>query len=132
MGISPFDIYFISLANSLKTMFGIVASISFIMLILGTAVAYPLSNDECLVSEDDRDKIPTLIKKGIKILPWVVIAATFLAIFTPSSKTLAAMLVIPKLANSEIMSKDLPEAGKAMIEMAIEWMKAQTENLKTN
>ena len=131
MGISPFDIYFIGLADSLKTMFEAVAGISFIMFTLGT-LAYFFFNDEYMVSKDVRDRILPPLKKGIKILPWVVIAGAFLAILTPSSKTLAAMLVIPKLANSEIVSKDLPKAGKAMIEMATEWMKAQTENLKTN
>ena len=42
------------------------------------------------------------------------------------------MYVVPAIANSELVSKDIPEAGKELINLATEWMKSTAAGIKEN
>ena len=41
---------------------------------------------------------------------------TILSVFTPSSKTLAMMVVIPEIAHSKVVQQDLPDIYNAAVE----------------
>jgi len=64
--------------------------------------------------------------------PWipraasVFVVAVLLAVFAPSKQTFAAMYVLPALAKSEAVQKDLPE----VYGMAVDFVKKQLTNSK--
>jgi len=64
--------------------------------------------------------------------PWipraasVFVVAVLLAVFVPSKQTFAAMYVLPALAKSEAVQKDLPE----VYGMAVDFVKKQLTNSK--
>ncbi len=99
MGITPFEIYLVMQLDSLCVLFltlcmitGGVSAGSFIDLLINFA------------TEERR----TFLKKALKVstLLWAVFL--LLSVFTPSSKTVAAMYVVPKIVNNENVQK-LPD-----------------------
>lgn len=63
-----------------------------------------------------RGDMEKLLQRAAKIGGIAAVLFAITATFTPSSKTIAMMYVIPKLADSEVIKKDVPE----MYEMAKE------------
>lgn len=121
MNITPFDIYLVAIADNLSSAFNFFSFLS-----LGTsAISFMLS-----FRPDANDGFRLRMRKlaNRAIVSFFVCFA--FAILTPSSKTIAAMFVIPKLANSELVTKDIPDAGKAILGLATEWMRAQTKAIK--
>ncbi len=73
--------------------------------------------------------VPTTINDIVR--PWVpvvlgIVAAFFLmvATFTPSTKQMAAIIIVPKIANSE----KVQTVGNKLYDLAVEWM----DELKPN
>jgi len=112
MAISVMQIYLISQADSLITICGIsliiVGLVGLIMIFMGVS--------------DGNDK---LIKAGRKLLYWLSIPLA-ICIFTPSSKTLAAMYIIPKIADSTFMQQ-VPDKLNSL---ANEWLNKQIKDIK--
>ncbi len=61
-----------------------------------------------------------------KIVLTIAAISVLLAIFVPSTKQMAAIIVVPKIVNSEQV-QEMPEN---LIELANEWVKDKTESLK--
>lgn len=53
-------------------------------------------------------------------LPCVIVFG-LLATFTPTTRQLAAIILVPKLVNSEVVQRDIPQ----VYDLAVEWMKAK-------
>lgn len=124
MNITPLDIYLVSLADDLVKALGLVFVCS-VATIVVSGFSFIMAQD-C----SDRDDWQPLFRKAIRNAFITLLVSFSLIVVIPDSKTLAAMYIIPRLANSEIVSKDIPEAGKALIEMATEWMRTQTKSIK--
>ena len=104
---TPFTIYLWQLADSLKDLFGIAT------LIFGGIAAFVL-----FISFLDDDK--NSAKIGLVALLATLLSGAF-ATLIPSSKTIAMMVAIPAIANSEPIQKDLPE----LYQLAKEALKEQ-------
>ena len=52
---------------------------------------------------------------------YIAIVSVILCVITPNSNTIAAMYVVPALAKSQLVSKDIPDAGKAILKLATKW-----------
>lgn len=78
-------------------------------------VAGALSFFGMIVTADERPKN--------KLPFWLMIIFTTLGGLFPSSNTIATMVILPEIVNSEVIQKDLPEIYK----MAIEKLKAELE-----
>ena len=114
MNLTALDVYLVSLVGDLAGMFGIVAGLSIIACIL-FLIKY-LNDDGYRDEEAKRDL------RHVRSAATVLGLSIFLATITPSRETLAAMYIIPVVANSEFVSKDIPEAGKQLIKVAVKWM----------
>lgn len=115
MNLTALDVYLVSLVGDLAGMFAIVAGLSIIACILFLMKYF----DD---AEYDRYEKAKLDLKYVKRAATVLGLSVVLATLTPSRETLAAMYIIPAVANSEFVSKDLPEAGKQLIKVAVKWM----------
>ena len=114
MNLTAFDVYLVSLVGDLAGMFGIVAGLSVIACILFLIKYFD--------DADYRDEEAKRDLRHVRRAATVLGLSVFLATITPSKETAAAMYVIPAVANSEFVSKDLPEAGKHLIKVAVKWM----------
>lgn len=124
MNITPFDIYLVSLCGKTSDLLGI----SMMSGVAAMVVSAICAGVTCM--DDGNERLVSIFVKCLKRSAVFTCVALAAYTITPSSRTLAAMYVIPPLANSEIVSKDIPEAGKALIEMATEWMRTQTKSIK--
>lgn len=99
-----------------------------IALVLGVilAVVYVFS---VVSDETEKEKRATTIGGRVTLFLLTVASIFGLAVAaTPTSKEMAAILVIPKIVNNEQV-KELPEN---VIGLANEWIKAKSEQLTTN
>lgn len=105
-------IYLISICDEIKCGSAILVAVSLICLVLaGIAFVSALVTGE----EATASKIKPILIRWI-IAPLVV--CTVLSIFVPSSKTVAAMYVIPKIAQSETVQ----ELGQSVVDLAKAWI----------
>jgi len=99
MKIDPLLIYFWQLADTLRGCFWFIAIST---LIIGFIFLFcSLDDDYKVIRPDLRNFSKKLFISGFIFLS--------LAVLTPSSKTIAMMVVIPAIANSEVIQKDVPE-----------------------
>ncbi len=108
MQISPFLIYLWQLADNVHTLFVVIA-----ILMLLIAVG-------CIIETGISGK--SYIKGAWKAVAIAGVSA-LLAAITPSSKTIAMMVIIPSIANSSVIQKDVPEIYK----FAVDALKAQLQ-----
>ena len=110
MEITPFMIYLIGIVDNVHIMGVLVAAISGLVAIF-TTVGW-------LCVAEDEPKVSMSCFKVARI-SWIVIPVSIvLATMTPSSKTAAAMFVIPAIANNENVKK----VASGIYDLAVEWM----------
>lgn len=100
-------IYFWGQADSIRGLFVIIAVVS------GLATLFNL----LWKSLEDNDV------KIYKTPPALLIFSALFATLLPSPQTIAAMVIIPQIANSAAIQKDLPE----LYDMAVKKLKAELE-----
>ena len=117
MNISPLTIYLWQLADDFRSNAFIISMIALVVgviLIAGSAIA----------SMEPQDLTP---EKRKKIRCWGVVSCLFAGVFffantfVPSSKTIAMMVIIPKIAESSVVKQDLPD----LYDIAIKTLKEQ-------
>jgi len=123
MTISAFDIYLVALADK------IIPPASFIAF-SGLAVTVFL----CIIcfagfdiaSEAKRAKF------ALKITIPITIVCGFIAVFVPSSKTIAAMYVLPAIVNNEHIQNSTGNALEALENLTKEWLKDTVKSNDSN
>lgn len=128
MNISASDVYLISILDS-------VSSFSFTAAIISTIITCILFIASFLLILDNveyNNDVICILKGLAKKFLIASLASSFIYTFMPGTKTAAAMYVVPAIANSELVSKDIPEAGKELINLATEWMKSTAAGIKEN
>jgi len=100
--------------NFIRPFVGITASLSIILLLIRSVAKR---------TQDSDAKIFVQATKGVAKLAWVFIFMLPVAVAMPDTKTIAAMYVIPKITESDIIKKDLPE----IYDLAISKLKAELE-----
>ncbi len=128
MNISAFDVYLISILDSVSIFSFTVAIISTIITCILFIASFLLILDNVEYNNDVICILKCLAKKFLI----VTLASSLIYTFMPGTKTAAAMYVVPAIANSELVSKDIPEAGKELINLATEWMKSTAAGIKEN
>lgn len=58
------------------------------------------------------------------------VVCILIRLFTPTTKELAAFIVLPKIANSELVTTDIPDEAKELYGLAKEYLKSQVEDKK--
>ena len=99
MGITPFEIYLIMQLNSLCGLLLVLCVVTG-----GVSAGSFIEFLSVFTTEEKR----TLLKKVLKISVPLSIMSLLLFVFIPSSKTVAAMYIVPKIVNNENAQK-LPD-----------------------
>lgn len=81
----------------------------------------------CAMAKFDRDEDTAVqMLRIIRVTFQVAAIAILLRVFTPTKEEMAAIIVIPKIANSETVS----EIGDGMKTLAAEWLEELRPNKK--
>lgn len=110
---TPLQIYIWQQADSIRStcdFFGVFGFIG-IIAVAGSYVIKGLLHDE--------EGVQTAVPKFLPILWFVMLfgnLANLIAMLMPSSKTIALMVALPAIANSEPIQKDLPELYKLAVD----------------
>lgn len=72
-------------------------------------------------------KLNIIVSRWLKYGAWLAVPAALISLFLPSSKTYAAMVIVPAIAQSDAIQKDLPEVYKAAVEKLKESLKVEAE-----
>lgn len=108
--ISPWQIYLVMQLDSIRDLFGGIAiSLIFGSVVIGAFVLMHASDDEYswnIDRKDDRKNKRAGFVRAIRIAFPFAAVCLFAQAVIPSSKTAAAMIVIPAIANSEVLQKE--------------------------
>lgn len=108
MNISPWTIYLWQLADDLKNLLAVPSIAVGILSAIALGVAF---------LEDEK----TVIKLAVKAILFIAFPLGFMSALIPSSRTIAMMVVIPRLTESKAVQTDLPE----LYDIAIKTLKDQ-------
>ena len=102
--ITPMQMYWLVTLDNIVDMFCVFTVLSIVAAIMGM----------CYVGETGNSSA-----KWIPIMSIVVATLSFVgAVFIPSTKQMAAIIVVPKIVNNEKMQM----AGNKLYDLAVEWM----------
>jgi hypothetical protein len=120
---SGWTIYWIGILDNLSFVFTAISVLSLIVLVIWAMI-------KCITSSTDDEVCNAFTKatSGItcccKILLFVCVP---LAAITPSSKTAAAIYILPKIVNNETIKTESEE----IYSLGKQWLKSQIEETKT-
>lgn len=124
--ITPFSIYLIMRLDSIKsTLTGMSALFSFIGFIALVAFLVSLDSESetCL-------KVRKICSRIVLTAISIVIFCIVSHAFVPSTKEAAAIVLVPKIVNSEFVQETLPKESKELYFMAKEYLKEKIEEAK--
>lgn len=126
MNISAWTIYWFIKLDAIRNIFAgfLPLSVIIVFLLLAGAGAFWLFSQEAYgESEENLKKNGLLCFKYFKRLLIIPIFCIIMKEMLPTTKEMAAIYVIPKIANSSFVNETLPAEMKDIYSMAKEWMK---------
>lgn len=129
MTISPFELYMILKLDDISNSLSVLGIPLFIFSIF-SAIAFIIWSIANIAEGDDENiqAIGRLIKKIFFMTFRSLLVVVFLQAVIPTTRQMAAILVIPAIVNSEFMQKDLPADLREIYTLAKEGMfKALTD-----
>lgn len=105
MSITPLQIYLVLQADTIINTFQVLTVISMVALLILGIFALVCDGDDI-----------AKITKCMKILFIPILFCGTASALLPSTKTLAAMIVIPAIADSSVIQKDAPEIYKLAVD----------------
>ena len=112
--ITSTQLYWLTRLDSIYNTSGALVAISAAVLILATVPYVIIKADDY----SDENAICPVLLSLIKKFLVVLVLSLSTVIFTPSTKEMAAILVIPQIANSE----KVQAVGGKLYDLAVEWM----------
>lgn len=116
---SPFLVYLLFQADSIS------CAMTFIAVVAGFAFVIALPLRPIAKSEADKDETAAIAYRMCRVVMWVCPLLIAAGIFMPSSKTIAAMIVLPKITTPQAIdtmskeSRDIYDlAKKALANLA--------------
>lgn len=119
------QMYWLTMLDSIKSFLFLLSALSAVATILFTAVAFALATKIREFSSTPKEDIDASHALGYRMLKFVTpsLMALTLVLFlvttlTPTTKQMAAILVVPRIANSEKVQM----AGNKLYDLACAWM----------
>ena len=120
MTISPLEIYLISLVDKIGAISEVIIFLSGLTSIL-FFVFWMIGKSESYKTEEDEKTLQRLWK-FLKVSSICVLCSTLIHTFIPSSKTIAAMYLIPAIVNNEHIQNSTSNALKMLEGLTKEWL----------
>lgn len=119
------QMYWLTMLDSIKSFLVLLSVLSVVVTILFTVFAFALATkirEFSVTPKEDIDATNALGYKMLKFITPPLMALTLILILvtalTPSTKQMAAILVVPRIANSEKVQM----AGNKLYDLACAWM----------
>lgn len=109
MEITPMQMYWVIMLDSI-----VYGSVSMCIVIITILFFLFLAAADA----EDRGECPVTIKILIPILGVLLFALFFVSVFLPNTKQMAAIMIVPKIVNSE----KVQTIGNRVYDIAVEWM----------
>ena len=131
MNITPVEIYWLTRLDEFRILFVIVLFVLIILTIanvFGGFIAMDSAHDNRCLCHGNRDEVPNdeaRMRRRFSRAVKIGVAAILLGLvssFVPSTRQMAAIIIIPKLANSEIVA-EMGDAASEMVALARDWMR---------
>lgn len=122
MEITPWELYALLKLDSIITLFRVICVLSAIFSIIFI-----------IASADVRENSTGFEKRAVKrVLPAVLLFVFSLTCshMIPTTKQMATIFVLPKLINSELVQKDIPEEAKEIYSLCKQYLKNQVDETK--
>jgi hypothetical protein len=103
---NAFEIYLMFKANDIQAAFGVIGVLGGISLLI-LAIMYGFA-----VNSEQSEESVTLLKTYLKFVIAVLIPSVLIATFIPSTQTMAAMYILPKLTSPEAIKIYKEEGGE--------------------
>ena len=123
MTITAFDIYLVSLSDKIVDPAGWIAVVAFVFSLFVVFIM--------LFDCDTQEEIKKA-KSVLKLLCVIVVVCGSIAVFIPSSKTIAAMYVLPAIVNNEHIQNSTGNALEALENLTKEWLKDTVKSKDSN
>lgn len=128
--ITPSQIYWLAKLDDIRSFFidGFLSGIILVLVVLGVVASVILTIVYLATYDEIDEGTSNVIKRtrnmsyGVLITGIILgIVTNLIAAFIPSTKQMAAIVVIPRIANSEAVS-ELGDLGKDLVGLAKEWV----------
>ena len=123
MNITPWMLYWITRLDGIQVLFGLMTVIAIVVMVFtafcGYITLYNLDYFPCQDKEKCKDMARVLFK--ISKLTIIFLLIGILGIFIPSTKEMAAILIIPKIANSQT-AEEMGKLPLKLTDLANQWI----------
>lgn len=118
-------VYWILMLDNIKNLFGGGAFVLLVMLIIGVFIFGNIHLEDCYEKE-----CKTCVKawKTVKISFFTIIFVFLLFVFTPYTKQMAAIYLIPKIASN----KDIKQLPPKLSKLMMAYVNKELNNLSSN
>jgi hypothetical protein len=121
--ISSLSIYFISIADNIRDVITVVSVFSVLIGIVGLT-GYIV----CLCSDDDCAENIPIFRKILKSCIVAICISSLMSIVVPSSKSLAAIIIIPKIVNNEKVQDITDNTLNILQSLTVKWVNDLNSN----
>ena len=112
--ITPTQLYLITRLDSIHTAFGVAIVSAMVFAGIAAFVCLP----GCVAGfDEEKDTIGRMMRRSRRVFA-ICVVAMFCESLIPSTKEMAAIIVVPRIANNE----RLQEAGNRLFDLATAWM----------
>ena len=132
MTITPATLYWITRLDGINDFLGAVAFVGALVAIIFIIVTIYFLTDNGIPEKDEEDEGWDLIKRAWRWIISVIMVAAVAGIFTPSSKEMAMIYVVPHIAESQVIKQDMPEVYDLGIKALKDWLKKENEGAESN
>ena len=121
MNVTPLAVYLISRLDAINILLIILTLVSVAICVLSIAAIFASAAEEGWESS-----VPTIMRRFIRWPILALLASSILLILVPTTKDAAAIIVIPRIANSQTVN----ELGEAIVGLAKEWCEELKPKIK--
>ncbi len=125
MAITPSMMYWFTRASGIQTFCEVVAVIGavFLIILIFLCVASGLEME----TDDTAKAGHKITKTGLWVLTPIWVVCLLGALFVPTSKELAMIYVVPHIAESDVIKKDVPELYDMGVDALKDWLKKESD-----
>jgi hypothetical protein len=123
MTISAFDIYLVSLADKIVKPASFIAVCSLVFIFVLCVMMFVACNAGVEIKKQ---------KSALKVSCVLLFATGAIALFVPSSNTIAAMYILPAIVNNDHIQNSTGNALEALENLTKEWLNDTVKNNKSS